>query len=61
MNQQNKRIYVSVDPELEAKLDRLKQADYYARTHSDMLRDLIELGLQSLEQEQAAAMDKSPK
>ena len=46
MEEKTRRIYVSVDEELEEKLEKLKQSEYYAKPHSEMLRDLIELGLQ---------------
>ena len=46
MEEKTRRIYVSVDEELEKKLDRLKKTEYYAKPHAEMLRDLIELGLE---------------
>lgn len=46
MEEKTRRIYVSVDAELEKRLDQLKKTEYYAKPHSEMLRDLIELGLQ---------------
>lgn len=48
MSEQNKRIYVTVDVELEQQLNRLKQTEYYAKTHAEMVRYLIKLGLNSL-------------
>lgn len=45
MEEKTRRIYVSVDAELEKRLDQLKKTEYYAKPHSEMLRDLIELGL----------------
>lgn len=50
MEEKSRRIYVSVDAELKKKLDKLKQTEYYANSHSEMLRDLIELGLQQKSQ-----------
>lgn len=50
MSEKGNRIYVSVDAELEQKLDELKRSEYYAKPHSEMLRDLIELGLQHLDE-----------
>ena len=41
------RITVTVGDSLEQQLDRLKQEQYYDKSYAEMLRDLIELGLQA--------------
>ena len=43
-----KRFTISVTPEMEAELDSAKQAVYYRGTQNDMIRDLINRGLESL-------------
>lgn len=45
------RVTVTVGDALNEKLDRLKQEQYYDKPYAEMLRDLIELGLQSVEEE----------
>lgn len=46
MNQPN-RITITVSREMAEQLDRLKQEQYYATSHSEMLRDLIRIGLEA--------------
>lgn len=53
-----KRFTISITPEIEAKLDSLKQRLYYSTTRNTMVRDLIIRGLASLEAEEDAAKDK---
>lgn len=43
------RITITVDETLNEKLDRLKQEQYYQTSYAEMLRDLLELGLQTVE------------
>lgn len=47
----NLRFTVSIDPETAIKLDRLKQIKYYNTTRSQMVQDLIALGLESIKKE----------
>lgn len=46
-----RRFTVSVTPELDRKLDELKRARYWNATQSEMIRDLIALGLLHFESE----------
>lgn len=46
-----RRFTVSVTPELDRKLDDLKRARYWNATQSEMIRDLIALGLLHFEAE----------
>lgn len=41
-----KRLTITLLPEWEQKLDHLKQDQFYDKSKADMLRHLIELGLQ---------------
>lgn len=43
----NKRFMVSVTPDIESRLDELKQRQFYNKTQSEMLRYLIDLGLKA--------------
>lgn len=45
MKEKQNRVTVTVDKETAGRLDRLKQEQYYAKSHAEMLRDLIRLGL----------------
>lgn len=45
-----KRFTVSVGSEVEKKLEAAKRDKYYMETKSDMVRDLIVLGLQKMEE-----------
>lgn len=47
----NLRFTVSIDPETAVKLDRLKQIKYYNTTRSQMVQDLIALGLKKVQKE----------
>lgn len=46
-----KRITISVPQDLDEKLDKVKKEHYYVATQSDMIRELIALGLDSLDEE----------
>ena len=58
MSTELKRFTISITPEIEAKLDSLKQRLYYRNTRNTMIRDLIVRGLASLEAEEEAKDDK---
>lgn len=45
-----KRFTISVTPALEKRLDKAKKEHYYKTTQNDMIRDLITLGLNVLQQ-----------
>lgn len=47
----NLRFTISIDPETAVKLDRLKQLKYYNTTRSQMVQDLIALGLKKVQKE----------
>ncbi len=47
-----RRFSVSVTPELDRKLDELKRTRYWNAPQSEMIRDLITLGLLHFESEQ---------
>ena len=49
-----KRFTISITPEMEKKLDEVKQKIYYKDTRNMMIRELIIRGLASLEAEEAA-------
>ena len=55
-----KRFTISVTPEMEAELDSVKQAVYYRGTQNDMIRDLINRGLESLNSERKAQAQHTP-
>ena len=61
MSTELKRFTISITPEIEAKLDSLKQRLYYRNTRNTMIRDLIIRGLASFEAEEEAAKDKDKK
>lgn len=44
-----KTFTISVTPLLEEKLDKVKREHYYMKTKNDMIRELIALGLNALE------------
>ena len=44
-----KRFTISLTKDMEARLDRLKQAKYYNTTRNRMIQDLICLGLESMQ------------
>lgn len=44
-----KRFTISVTPEMESRLDKVKQLYYYKDTQNDMIRELIKKGLQYYE------------
>jgi len=46
-----KRFTISVTPSMEAELDLAKKNRYYRGTQNDMIRDLINRGLESLKNE----------
>lgn len=48
-----KRYTISITPELEDELDKLKQERYYKSTQTAMIRDLIIRGLESVSKEKA--------
>lgn len=48
-----KRFTVSVSPDMEQRLDKIKQEKYYNRSQSQMVRDLIDRGLAAIQQEKA--------
>ena len=43
-----KRFTVSVTPDIEQSLDKLKKEQFYNTTQSEMVRYLIKLGLRSI-------------
>ena len=43
----NRRLMISVTPEINAKLEKLKKKSYYDKTYSDMLRNVIAAGLEA--------------
>lgn len=45
MNNEGKRVTVSVTSEMMAELDREKRERYYSQSQSAMVRDLIERGM----------------
>lgn len=45
MNNEGKRVTVSVTSEMMAELDREKREHYYSQSQSAMVRDLIERGM----------------
>lgn len=47
----NLRFTISVDAETAVKLDRLKQLKYYNTTRSQMVQDLIALGLKKVQKD----------
>lgn len=47
-----KRFTISVAPELDEKLDRVKKEYYYKETQSDMIKELIALGLKTVKEEE---------
>lgn len=51
MSTEFKRFTISLTPELEQELDRVKQEKYYNRPQSQMVRDLIARGLESFRKE----------
>ena len=46
-----KRFTVYVGNEVEKKLEAVKRDKYYMKTKSEMVRDIIALGLQKIEEE----------
>ena len=61
MSTELKRFTISITPEIESKMDSLKQRLYYRNTRSTMIRDLLLRGLASFEAEEEAAKDKDKK
>lgn len=62
MSTEFKRFTVSVTPELEKELDRVKKERYYNQPQSQMVRDLIARGLAAIEHEPVLCKDcKNPK
>lgn len=51
MSTKLKRFSISVPEEMEKRLDTIKQERYYKKNQTEMIRDLIDLGLKSLENE----------
>lgn len=51
MATQLKRFTISVTPEMEEKLEKVKRELYYKETQNYMVRELISLGLKTLEKE----------
>lgn len=49
-----KRFTVSISHDMEDDLDTLKKERYYRTTRSEMIRDLIERGLESFHEEMDA-------
>ncbi len=48
MDGNRKRFTISLPPDLEISLDKLKQAQFYNRPEAEMLRFLIQRGLESI-------------
>lgn len=46
-----RRFTISITPSMDAALDAAKKDRYYKNTQNDMIRDLINRGLASLEEE----------
>lgn len=53
MANENFRFTVAVGPEMEADLDWIKKEKYYKNTRSEMIRDLIQKGLEVTKAEMA--------
>lgn len=51
------RFTISVTPELEKKLDIAKKERYYKVNRNDMIRELINRGLETLENESVSKKD----
>ena len=47
-----KRFTISVTPELENRLDEVKNNEYWEVSRNEMIQDLIVRGLQTLEQKE---------
>ncbi|MDD3164738.1 MAG: ribbon-helix-helix domain-containing protein [Oscillospiraceae bacterium] len=47
-----KRFTISITPEMEVDLDVVKKERYYKQTQSEMIRDLIVLGLREYNEDQ---------
>ena len=45
------RLSISVTPEMNSELDKLKRDVYFKEPYSKMVRDLIRLGLESVKEE----------
>lgn len=53
-----KRMTFVVTPEMEPLLDKFKKDFFYNRTQSDMIRTLVEAGLQTLETKEKNKLQK---
>ncbi len=52
MDTKMKRFTISVTPELENRLDEVKNNEYWEVSRNEMIQDLIVRGLQTLEQKE---------
>lgn len=50
---------ISITPNMDMELDRVKQEIYYKDTQNDMIRDLIMRGLRSLKEEKSPNENKN--
>lgn len=53
-----RRFTISITPSMDADLDAAKKERYYKSTQSDMIRDLISLGLEALKAKNEAENDE---
>ncbi len=54
-----RRFTISITPNMDMELDRVKQEIYYKDTQNDMIRDLIMRGLRSLKEEKSPNENKN--
>lgn len=54
-----KRFTISLTPELERDLDDLKRREFYNKTQTEMVRHLIEKGLQSMNNTQQSTAQQA--
>jgi len=60
---ENKRLMLSLTPELWTKLDTLKKESFYNCSWAEMLRFVLALGLESMQQQKPICgfIDQTPK
>ena len=61
MQAENKRMMISLTPELWTRLDTLKKESFYNCSWAEMLRFVLALGLESLQnQKSAVSVESTP-
>ena len=55
------RFTISITPDMDKRLDAIKQRFYYRTSRNNMIRDILLRGLASFEAEEEASKDKDKK